>query len=80
MGNPEGVTDTINRPPRSARRMHSPFPCAPLLPRRSGLCYLTTFRRSFRAWVDWATIVQGLRPFGLHRLPVFCRPFRACGD
>ena len=52
-GNPEGVTDTISRPPRSTRRPHSPFPRAPLLPRRSGLCYLTTFRRPFRAWVDW---------------------------
>ena len=53
MGNPVGVTDTISRPPRSTRRPHSPFPHAPLLPRRSGLCYLTTFCRPVRASVDW---------------------------
>ena len=70
MGNPEGVTDTISRPPRSARRMYSPFPRAPLLPRRSGLCYLTTFRRPVRAHLIGCARLQGLRPFGLHRLPV----------
>ena len=51
------MTDTINLPPRSARRIHSPFPRAPLLPRRSGLCYLTTFRRPFRAPFDWGVSV-----------------------
>ena len=60
MGNPVGVTDTINRPPRSTRRMHSPFlsisPRSRLL-RRSGLCYLTTFRRPFRAPFDWGVSV-----------------------
>ena len=51
------------------------------LPLRSGLCYLTTFRRPFGASFDWGvSIVQGLRPVGLHRLPVFRRPVRASFD
>ena len=88
--------------------MHSPFPRAPLLPRRSELRYLTIFRRPFRArligCVHYTGVAplrapppacdltplrglfgettmaqtQGLRPCGLHRLPVVFRPFRAC--
>ena len=79
MGNPEGVTDTINCPPRSTRRPHSPFPRAPLLPRRSGLCYLTTFRRPFGAHLIGCARLQGLRPclwsFALSGLRLVRRPW-----
>ena len=77
------MTDTISRPPRSTRRMHSPFlSISPRsrFPRRSGLCYLTTFRRPFGASFGWAIVAQGLRLVRLHRLPVVCRPFRAPFD
>ena len=85
-GNPEGVTDTISRPPRSARRTHSPFP------RRSGVVLSDHIPSPFQGSVDWVTTIQGLRPFGLHHLPVVFRlsealipaqvrrPFRASFD
>ena len=42
-----------------------------------GLYGLTTFRRPFGASFGWATVVQGFRPVGLHRLSVVCRPVGA---
>ena len=42
-----------------------------------GLYGLITFRRPFGASFGWAIVAQGLRPVGLHHLPVVCRSFGA---